>query len=66
MKTQNNILGTLCIIFGVLLFLAVSNVMLFQLFMAFIAYKIIDYGMALRGQPPISFYIRRWLNMQGF
>lgn len=66
MHTQNDILGTLCIIFGSLLFFAVSNAMLLQLFMAFIAYKIIDYGMVLRGQPPILYYVKRWLNGHGF
>lgn len=66
MQTQNTILGTLCIIFGALLLFAVSNVMLLQLLGAYIAYKIIDYGLALNGLPPISYYIRRWLGGQGF
>lgn len=66
MHTQNDILGTLCIIFGTLLFFAVSNAMLFKLLGAYIAYRIIDYGMTLRNQPPISYYIRRWFNAQGF
>lgn len=66
MQTQNNILGTLCIIFGALLFFTVSNILLFQLFVTFISYKIVDYGLSLRGQPPISYYVKRWLGMQGF
>lgn len=66
MRTQNDILGTLCIIFGCLLFFAVSNVMLLQLIGIYIAYKIIDYGLSLQGKPPLLHYVRRLLNEHGF
>ena len=65
MATGNDILGTLCIALGALLFFMVSGFWLFQLSMAVMAYYIINYGLALRGRPPLSYYIRKQFENYG-
>ena len=63
MYTQNsNTLGTLYIVFGSLLFLSVAGFWLFKVALAFAAYHIVNYGLALRGMPPLAFYVMRWFS----
>ena len=68
MPGQHNILGTLCILLGILLFAIVAGTWVFQLLLLFIAYQSLNYGLALKGLPPASYYVKRWLNenMRGF
>lgn len=63
MYTQNtHMLGALYIAFGVLLFLSIAGFWLFKVALAFAAFHIINYGLALRGMPPLTFYLVRWFS----
>ncbi len=60
---NNRIIGLVCIIAGlVILFLALGN-FLFRLILALLSWSLINYGLHLRGEPPVIVHIIRLKNM---
>ncbi len=63
---QNNLLGLLFIILGVILLVVVAGGLLARAIMVFISLGIINYGLQMRGMPPLQVFIRIWLAMAGW
>jgi hypothetical protein len=53
----NHLIGTLCIISGVLIILFVLGDLFFRLIVTFMALGLINYGLRLRGLPPLQVLI---------
>ncbi len=59
---RNEFIGLLCIIMGlIVLFLALGD-LLFRLLLALFGLAIINYGLKMRGEPPVIVHITRWRN----
>jgi len=63
---QNNLLGILFIILGVVLLVAVAGHLLVQAVMILIALGLINYGLQMRGMPSLQMLVRMWLAMTGW
>jgi hypothetical protein len=61
-KNSNKTLGMLYIVFGAFLFLLAAGEWLFKASLAIAAFYIINYGLSLRGMPPLTFYVMRWFS----
>lgn len=62
MYIQQQTLGTICIAFGILLFMSVAGEWLFKFSMALLAIYLIQYGLQLRGMPSLTITILRWFD----
>lgn len=66
MKNNNYIIGTLCMIGGILIIIFTVGDLLLRLVIALGALSLINYGLRLRGFPPLQLLIpmlanrRRW------
>lgn len=66
MKNNNYIIGTLCIIAGMVIIIFALGELLVRLLIALVALSLINYGLRLRGFPPLQLLIpmlanrRRW------
>ena len=62
MHIQNTALGTIYIIFGSLLFILSAGQWMMQLALAALSLYIINYGLTLRGMPPLTLLVLRWFD----
>ncbi len=63
----DNILGIVCIIFGFFIIGYALGELVFRLLIALIGLLVINFGMRLRGMPPIHIaIIRMWSNRYNF
>ncbi len=62
MRVQNTALGTLCIVLGSLLFILSAGQWMIQFALAILSLYIINYGLKLRGMPPLTFLVLRWFD----
>ena len=58
-NSQNNILGLICIIGGALL-LIFGAPLLWYIVLSLIGLWLINYGLQLRGSPPLTMWLQRW------
>lgn len=58
-NSQNNVLGLICIIGGTLL-LIFGAPFLWYIFLSVIGFWLINYGLQLRGSPPLTMLLKRW------
>jgi hypothetical protein len=63
---QNNVLGLLFIILGFVLLIVVAGHLLARAIMILIALGLVNYGLQMRGMPPLQVLIRMWLAMAGW
>lgn len=66
MKNNNYVIGTLCIIAGIVIIIFTVGDLLVRLMVAIAALSLINYGLRLRGFPPLQLLIpllanrKRW------
>lgn len=62
----NHVLGSLCIVAGVVVILMALGTLLFRVMIGLVALSVINYGLQLRGLPPLQLLIpllasrKRW------
>lgn len=63
---QNNIIGLLFIILGIILLVVVAGNVLARAILVLMALGLINYGLQMRGMPSLPVLIRVWLIMAGW
>jgi len=66
MHIQQQSVGSLCIVFGALLFFSVAGEWLFRLALALCGLFLINYGFRLRGMLPPHVLVLRWFHRGGY
>jgi hypothetical protein len=62
----NKLLGMFLIILGLVLFVIVTGDFLIRIALGLAALYIVNYGMRLRGLPPLYFVVQSWLISRRF
>jgi len=64
--TGYKILGLVLIVLGCILFVGVLAPLLVRALLGFLALYVINYGMKLRGMPPLTLFLQSWWFSRNF